>query len=103
MPPKNAFEELKMEYRRLKKACIEQEEALARQWIFLYNHGGELVWNTILDTSKGLGKSLLRLLFGKKQRSSVLTQFIFSVAQLLIIKKVNDWRKRKSRVQETAA
>jgi hypothetical protein len=103
MPSKDAFKELKTAYSSLKKTCREQEEALARQWIYLYNHSGELVWNTVLDTSKGLGRSLLQQLFGKEQRASVLARLIFSVAQLLIIKKINDWRKRRSSARKATA
>ncbi|SFV31703.1 hypothetical protein [Thermoflavifilum thermophilum] len=102
MPSKDAFEELKAEYRRLRKACAEQEEALARQWVYVYNHSGELIWNTVLDTSKGLGKSLLQVLFRKKGRSSGIYTFLFSIAQLWLLKKIADWReKQKSHQAKT--
>ncbi|PJJ74590.1 hypothetical protein BXY57_0150 [Thermoflavifilum aggregans] len=102
MPSKDAFEELKTEYRRLRKACAEQEEALARQWVYVYNHSGELIWNTVLDTSKGLGKSLLQLLFRKNGPSPGVYKFLFSVAQLWLLKKIADWSgKRKSSQAKT--
>lgn len=100
MPSKDAFEDLRAEYRRLRKACAEQEEALARQWVFVYNHSGELVWNTVLDTGKGLGKSLLELLVGKKKTSPLVIKFILSALQLLLIKKINDWRRHRQKTRQ---
>ncbi|MCL6524433.1 MAG: hypothetical protein K6T34_07200 [Thermoflavifilum sp.] len=99
---KHSFKSLQEEHKQLRRELLEQEEALARQWVFFYNHSGELFWNTFLDLSKGLGKSLWKVVFTQKRPSTFLYKVLFSVAQFWLLKKIST-RKKRSQSQVVQA